>query len=141
MSWLRASSIRMSLAALIILMCCLRRTGTVLIPPPPVSGVILIPWWLARSFDQATGSRIFENLEDGTWWHDTHALVNSGQHSTPRKVFPINIYVDETHLTQDGNFKATPVLVQAGKVPCCQLQFHPTLYQLGFSAPPRRHIE
>ena len=62
------------------------------------------------------GSKIYEFFEDGWWLERTDQLVNQGlgEGETRRKVFPIDVYIDETFLTGDGDFTATPLFCRAG---------------------------
>jgi hypothetical protein len=65
------------------------------------------------------GARVLEFLSDGDWWKETSEMINSGVLKLgmrPKKVFPIIIYMDETHVTADGKFKVTPVFCQAGNL-------------------------
>lgn len=56
------------------------------------------------------GVRYYVDLASGTWWEET-AL-----HMVPKGscVFPIILYIDETHLTGSGRQKAKPIFAQAG---------------------------
>ena len=54
---------------------------------------------------------MYEHLHEGTWWEEAEKAL-------PResRVFPIIIYVDETHVTARGSQSAKPVFVQAGEL-------------------------
>jgi hypothetical protein len=58
--------------------------------------------------------REYHTLASGTWWEDTEKKINRGVLGGTSKVFPITIYIDETHLTREGTFTAKPFYAQAG---------------------------
>ena len=91
-----------------------------LFDPSLLAGLTASPYVLDPTprFDK-DGSRVLEFLSDGDWWKETSDVINSGGVKLgmrPKKVFPIIIYMDETHVTADGKFKATPVFCQAGNL-------------------------
>ena len=56
------------------------------------------------------GVRYYVDLASGTWWEETEL------HMIPKGscVFPIILYIDETHLTGSGRQAAKPIFAQAG---------------------------
>jgi hypothetical protein len=89
-----------------------------LFDPSLLAGLNGNPYVLSPTarFDKASGARLLQFLSDGDWWTETSKQINAGCVGRTKKVFPIIIYMDETHVTGDGKFKATPVFCQAANL-------------------------
>ena len=62
------------------------------------------------------GERVYEHLSDGTWWATAEEKAVPGDcKDSPRRVFPISLYLDETKVTMVSNQQAKPLFAVPGE--------------------------